>query len=56
MIVATTSNIENIEKQEALGIFSQMLLIRRFEEEAEQLYKEHLNNISQIIKNIKEIN
>jgi allophanate hydrolase subunit 2 len=24
--------------------------------EAEQLYKEHLNNISKIIKNIKEIN
>jgi len=24
--------------------------------EAEQLYKEHLNNISEIIKNIKEIN
>ena len=24
--------------------------------EAEQLYKEHINNISEIIKNIKEIN
>jgi len=24
--------------------------------EAEQLYKEHLNSISEIIKNIKEIN
>ena len=42
MIVATTSNIENIEKQEALGIFSQMLLIRRFEEEAERLYRRGL--------------
>ncbi len=25
-------------------------------QEAEQLYKEHLNNISEIIKNIKEVN
>jgi len=25
-------------------------------QKAEQLYKEHLNNISEIIKNIKEIN
>ena len=40
--MATTSNIENIEKQEALGIFSQMLLIRRFEEEAERLYRRGL--------------
>ena len=33
-------------------IFFELIKLR----EAEQLYKEHLNSISEIIKNIKEIN
>tara|TARA_B100000686_G_C16789122_1_gene977361 strand:- start:1045 stop:2043 length:999 start_codon:yes stop_codon:yes gene_type:complete len=40
--VATTLNIETLAKEEALEIFTQMLLIRRFEEEAERLYRRGL--------------
>jgi len=40
--VATTLNIETLSKKEALEIFTQMLLIRRFEEEAERLYRRGL--------------
>ena len=40
--MATTLNIETLAKEEALEIFTQMLLIRRFEEEAERLYRRGL--------------
>ena len=40
--MATTLNIETLSKKEALEIFTQMLLIRRFEEEAERLYRRGL--------------
>ena len=40
--MATTLNIETLDKEEALEIFTQMLLIRRFEEEAERLYRRGL--------------
>ena len=41
-----------IQKTPGEKIFFELIKLR----EAEQLYKEHLNNIAQIIKNIKEIN
>ena len=40
--MATTLNIETLAKEDALEIFTQMLLIRRFEEEAERLYRRGL--------------
>ena len=40
--MATTLNIETLAKEEALEILTQMLLIRRFEEEAERLYRRGL--------------
>ena len=40
--MATTLNIETLDKEHALEIFTQMLLIRRFEEEAERLYRRGL--------------